>query len=394
MGSIPIARSNFPVAAEAAPTGHIPGLDGIRALAVLLVVFYHLNLLGLGWIGVQFFFVLSGFLITRLLLELRDGRPLGSYLRVFFGRRALRIFPLYFLFLALVVLLGPLAAPAQAGGLQQWPYAAAFVYNWWGMTRFHESTWFLDHLWSLAVEEQFYLLWPFLVYALAPRRLFGVLIALALAGPLLRLAVWWTWPQLDMADPGAIAYAVAVCTISQLDAFALGAALCFVGERAAALRAPALWLLAAIVVTCALGVLASGAGAAPVRSFGAPLTLGLPNTLPANFQFVWGFSAVNLVGALLIALAAWRGVAAALLQQPWMEYLGRISYGIYIWHFPLAHLASPWVFQIRELTGAGFYACLLIFTSFYLALLLAISALSYELYERHFLALKRRWFAR
>ena len=165
MGSIPIARSNSSVAAEAAPTVRVPGLDGIRALAVLLVVFYHLNLLGLGWVGVQVFFVLSGFLITRLLLELRDGRALGSYLRTFFGRRVLRIFPLYYLFLVVALLLSALAIPSQAGPVQhQWPYVATFTYNWWGMTRFHEKTWFLDHLWSLAIEEQFYLLWPFLVF--------------------------------------------------------------------------------------------------------------------------------------------------------------------------------------------------------------------------------------
>ena len=387
MGSIPIARSTSPAPAR------IPGLDGIRALAVLLVVCYHLNLLGIGWVGVQLFFVLSGFLITRLLLELRDGRALGDYLRTFFGRRVLRIFPLYYLYLLVAVVAAATVVPSQAGPvLGQWPWAATFTMNAWGMTRFHENTWFLDHLWSLAIEEQFYLLWPFLVYWLAPRRLFAVLLALVVAGPLLRLGVFALWPSFDVADPAALPYAVAVCTLSQLDAFALGAALCFVGARAATLRAPAAWLAAAIAVTLALGYAASGAGFAPLQRFGAPLTLGFPNTLPDNFQFVWGFSAVNIVGALLIALAAWRNFGAALLQQPWTEYVGRISYGIYVWHFPLAHLTSPWVFEIRQLTGAGFYACLLLFAPIYLALLLGIAALSYELYERRFLLLKRRWF--
>jgi peptidoglycan/LPS O-acetylase OafA/YrhL len=389
VGSIPIARS-IP-----SPSARIPGLDGIRALAVLLVVLYHLNLLGVGWIGVQFFFVLSGFLITRLLLELRDGRSLGAYLKTFLGRRVLRIFPLYYLYLLLVLAAATagVLAPAQADAVtSQWGYAATYLYNWWGTTRFHERSIFLDHLWSLAIEEQFYLLWPFVVFWLSPRTLLRVVVALVAAGPLLRYGVFATWPLLDIADPNRLAYAVAVCTLSQLDAFALGAVLCFVGERAASLRRPALWLAGTAVLVVTLGYAASGAGLAPLQRFGAPLTLGFPNTLPAHYQFVWGFSAVNLFAALLITLAAWRNAGATLLQHPWTEYVGRISYGIYVWHFPLAHLTSPWVFEIRQLTGAGFYACLLMFAPVYLALLLGLSALSYELYERRFLLLKRHWF--
>ena len=391
MGSIPIARSTLP--STTAP-GRVPGLDGVRALAVALVVLYHLNLLGLGWVGVQLFFVLSGFLITRLLLELRDGRGLGSYLRVFFGRRVLRIFPLYYLFLAVALVVSALAVPSQAGAVQaQWPYAATFTYNWLGMTQLHQKTWFLDHLWSLAIEEQFYLLWPFLVWALAPRRLLAVLVVLVVAGPLVRFGIWTLWPQVPVADATALPYAVAVCTLSQLDAFALGALLCFAGPRFATLPAPRLLLAGAVAVAIALGALASGAWLAPLQPFGAPLTLGFPNTLPANLQFTWGYSAVNAVGALLIALAAFRGLGAGVLQHAWTEYLGRISYGIYVWHFPLAHLTSPWIAEIHRLTGANLYACLAMFAPFYLALLFAVSALSYELYERHFLRLKRRWFA-
>jgi peptidoglycan/LPS O-acetylase OafA/YrhL len=366
----------------------------VRAIAVVLVVFYHLNLLGVGWIGVQWFFVLSGFLITRLLLELRGGRTLGAYLKAFFGRRALRIFPLYYLFLVAAAATSLLLAPEQLRPVSgQWGYAATYVYNWWGMTRFHEKTFFFDHLWSLAIEEQFYLLWPFLVFWLAPRRLLAVLLALVAAGPAIRLGVFVLWPQLAIANPDAVFHAVAVCTLSQLDAFALGAALCFVGDRAAALPGHGwAWLAGALLLAWLAGALASGAGVGPLRPFGAPLTLGYPNTLAAQGQFVWGYSVVNAVGALLIALAAHGRLGGRLLQHPWTEYLGRISYGVYLWHFPLAHLTSPWVFTIRRLTGADFYACILLFTPIYLALLLALSALSYEAYERHFLRLKDKYF--
>lgn len=147
-----------------------PSLDGLRGLAIALVILYHLNLVGFGWVGVQLFFVLSGFLITRLLLALREQPSLGSYLKIFYGRRALRIFPVYYLYLLLLLLLWWALPTAQQGPVaEQWRYAASYTSNWLGMTGGHQKTYFLDHFWSLPIEEQFYLFWPLLLF-FTPRR--------------------------------------------------------------------------------------------------------------------------------------------------------------------------------------------------------------------------------
>jgi len=169
---------------------------------LLLVLGYHLNILGCGWVGVQLFFVLSGFLITRILIEARSEHPSATTLGRFYVRRGLRIFPVFYLYLAVMiaglVLLQP-ADPAAGTALRRWPWAAFYVYNWFMMTGWHQNSYYVDHLWTLAVEEQFYLLWPALVLLLSRRALRSVLVALACAGPLLRLGVAEVWPRFDFA---------------------------------------------------------------------------------------------------------------------------------------------------------------------------------------------------
>jgi peptidoglycan/LPS O-acetylase OafA/YrhL len=170
---------------------HIPALDGLRGIAILLVVPHNADVFShsaawlwpfalvahAGWLGVQLFFVLSGFLITRNLIDSRDA---PNYLRAFFGRRVLRIFPLYFatLFLCLVLLPhivdfapGTLASHRHQLGL--W----TFTINW--VQPFGADVSGFSHFWSLAVEEQFYLVWPFVVLAAAGTRLFRICIVLA-----------------------------------------------------------------------------------------------------------------------------------------------------------------------------------------------------------------------
>jgi len=165
---------------------HVPALDGLRGLAILLVLARHTanelqpgrgldvavkRVLQVGWSGVDLFFVLSGFLITGILLDARGGR---HYFRNFYMRRSLRIFPVYYgsLFVTFAVLpffvATPLFAVLQRNQLWYWTYLVNVLSPLTGGTGTPYNT---AHLWSLAVEEQFYLLWPAVVWVSGPRRL-------------------------------------------------------------------------------------------------------------------------------------------------------------------------------------------------------------------------------
>ena len=176
---------------HADPDQRNKALDGVRGLALLIVVVHntawisgtsnhftfklYTSAAAAGWAGVQLFFVLSGFLITGILL---DTQHAPNYFRRFYVRRTLRIFPLYFLMLAVAVfVVAPLqrdSSWAQSVHSYQWTYWL-YVSNW--TEPFGYSVHGLSHLWSLAVEEQFYLIWPLVVWWLSSRRLYWLAVA-------------------------------------------------------------------------------------------------------------------------------------------------------------------------------------------------------------------------
>lgn len=315
------------------PGRRIPELDGIRGIAVLLVVLWHYvpcqirNEAGF-WVpfvrrslyltgsGVDLFFVLSGFLIVGILV---DQRGADNYFTVFYLRRACRILPLYFLLLILFVCLGTttwLPAPAHqwlfGNPLPLWSYATFtqnIVMGQWGGF----GAGFMAITWSLAVEEQFYLLIPFLVLLLGGRKLAWVL-------PLALLGV----PVLRLGCPGFFAY---VNTPWRADPLLAGGcvALLVRSERFAALvrRHPG---YLAVVGGVLLAVV--------------PLMILRPGCLG-----VWDLSWLALSYALLV-LAAALGMyppVGAVLRNPALMGLGKLSYGIYMFHQAASGLLHGWL---------------------------------------------------
>ena len=211
----------------------IPGLDGLRAVAFLIVFFFHTRNLPFGWMGVQLFFVLSGFLITDILLRMKEKLPQREFFIKFYGRRFLRIFPLYYFYLillaALIFLLPALNLRSLnvelgRGFLNQIWVAAVYLYDFFHASAFFERSRFFTHLWSLSVEEQFYLLWPLLIF-LVPRGKFKQLCLTAIGlGFLFRLGITLIYRaeafSFLLNDPQQ---AVNVLPFSHLDAFAFGA---------------------------------------------------------------------------------------------------------------------------------------------------------------------------
>jgi peptidoglycan/LPS O-acetylase OafA/YrhL len=315
------------------PAEHLPMLDGLRGLAILMVLAHNLlvlepaaglvarrieQALNLGWIGVTLFFALSGYLITRSLLLSSDS---PSYFRDFFARRILRIFPLYYatLFFLLVVLPALVDLPPEfTVDLRHQVWLWVFLSNW--TTPFYGSA--LPHFWSLAIEEQFYAVWPFLLRRRRPAQVFRLCLVLALASFLVRLAM-----LLGGADPEA----VYMFTFARMDALALGAALAALVsmpdrfERIVAMRGR---LLAAAAGLWLLGVV---------------ITHGYPRTLPLGQTVGYSLLAITFAMVILCAICAEPSgtprVMRLLRARP-LRILGKYSYGMYVFHKPIHDLVG------------------------------------------------------
>jgi peptidoglycan/LPS O-acetylase OafA/YrhL len=377
------------------PGEHIPALDGVRGLAILLVLLYHQTLLGadgaalaldrwflrfagVGWCGVDLFFVLSGFLITGILLDSRE-RP--RYFRNFYLRRTVRIFPLYYavVFLSLVVIpnLPEGVVPArklegfgriEGDDLWYWFYLSNFAVA-------RAAEWrhgILDISWSLAIEEQFYLVWPALVLWLGRRGL-ARLCAFLLVGA---LAV-----RVGMFLAGAHFIPIYVLTPARLDTLAAGALV------ATWVRGPA-------------GLLGLVPPARRILAASLLLLLGAfvwqrgldPSVDP--WVYTLGFSVLTALFAalLVLALAARPGsVLFRVFSHPVMRTFGKYSYAIYLFHLPLRALLRDTVYgpdRFLTLFGSQIPGQLLFYVAATL-LTLAAALASWHLFEKHFLKLKR-----
>ena len=350
-------RHAAPTAPPTAP-GHRPALDGVRALAVSAVVIYHLGAPWLpgGFLGVDAFFVLSGFLITSLLLDqaATSGRiALGE----FFARRARRLLPaLYVLILAVCAWAAFLATPAQIGDLRGAALAALlYVANWFfiltGQSYFDQSAGPspLEHTWSLAIEEQFYLVWP-LVVLLLVRRLSPRTAAVMLGAGTFASVALMAFSARE-GDP-TVAY---FGTLTRAHELLVGAILAIAVYRG--LQIPTRWRWTGWVALVALGA------ACATMSDTAP------------FYYLGGSLLVCLcVAWLLLVLAAGSpggGPTAALSWRP-LVLLGLISYGVYLWHWPLILWLTP---ALTGLSGVGLAALIIAAT-------LSAATASYVLVER------------
>jgi len=380
---------------------HITALDGVRGLAIALVMLRHLSLLswfrtspssadrvvadvtGAGWIGVDLFFVLSGFLITGILLKEHDRpAPVIAKFGKFYWRRVLRIVPLYytacaFLFFVLPVLPYFRAQPEIAALHRSEVWYWTYMVNVLEVLRGGAATPFnTGHFWSLAVEEQFYLVWPFVVLAVSRKTLLRIVTALLVAGPLVRLAC------LHFLAPAAGATAAYTLSISRVDVLGVGAlvALMYQGDREKWAHARALsgWIGGgALVVFIAIALSGSDG------SHG-----GLMQTV--------GYSAVAIgMGALIAATLDARGETpwiAGLFSGPSLRALGKYSYCLYIVHYPLTvvvdllwvHVRIPSLWGSRLPSWAA-YASVLITASF------AIAWTSWRVLEAPMLSLKDRF---
>lgn len=358
---------------------YLKSLDGIRAVAVFLVILYHYGYCGAGWVGVQVFFVLSGFLITRRLLEQERG-PLPSYLGHFYWRRFLRIFPLYYGYLLAIT--GVYLIWGEPRLLRDiWPGLYSYTYNFTRLSPRDTGSWFFVHFWSLAIEEQFYLVWPLVVYTCMGSRLRKIAVGLLVAGPIVR---WATAAILARsgADPGQAGLAVYVVTPSYIDAFGWGAVVAVFDSTK--VPRPGWLLLAGFAAVLGLGLVNQMSLAAQGLRL-PPSTLGFPEHAIHNFQHVWGYTAIAVVASLAIVTALRAGGFSRFFGSRPLAYVGRMSYGVYVFHLPVLRLFRH--FLPRNVVSwrglAVFCVCL--------AVTLVVSDLSYRFFESRFLGYKDRF---
>jgi len=359
---------------------HTPALDGIRGLAVLSVFVHHFgggsssvylpirligNIVRSGWLGVSLFFVLSGFLISGILWD-SFGQP--HWWRNFYARRALRIFPLYYLTILLILILSMVATrsvefPEGVGVL------ALYLQNFpplFPALRAIPAAVRTSHLWSLGVEEQFYLFWPFILMAVGRiSAAKSACIVVFVASILFRIVAYRWFPSGQ-----EWAY---TCLLGRMGELSAGAylALAIRGEERAT-------------------ILKYAAPTATVTFIILALTLSLSGSRTADslLVLVFGMSVAAILFASLIAIVLRPGPLQRLFEVRPLRWVGKISYGIYVYHVLLGPAYTVITSQIIHSAGNAFQIC-----RFFVAaiLTLVISAISFYGFERPIQRFKSRF---
>jgi peptidoglycan/LPS O-acetylase OafA/YrhL len=360
----------------------------LRGTAILLVFAYHLFLLHrdslatdttwlvvpaqMGWMGVDLFFVLSGFLISGILLNTK-GKP--RYLLNFFARRALRIWPLYVLCLGSLVFVAPKLLDSLPDGMQSmvdhqlwfWAFAANWLFALQGGFEQTSGGFF----WSLAVEEQFYLIWPFVVLFASERMLRNICLVLLAISPLVRLV---------LAFQGVTPSALYTMTITHMDGLATGSFLALV-IRSEALTQSIGKLLLPMSILATIGLVAAIAIDGSAFFWGEQMS-------------IYGLSSVCLLsGCALIYARRADGASlyVRLLSIRFLSKCGTYSYSMYLIHVPVITALFPLYtgFMQRIFPTYNYNVAYIGFCFLALGICWMISTLSWVLLERPLLSLKR-----
>lgn len=371
---------------------YLPQLDGLRFFAFFLVFIHHFmpltpflkenhtaynimrSLHNFGWIGVDLFLTLSAFLLTTLLAI--EHQSFGQFsIKKFFIRRALRIWPLYYLIIILSFFIFPIFhflspefhSPIYTNFIHQHLIPFSLFLGNFSYAFFTSSlTIPIMPLWTISLEEQFYFIWPILLFILFPLRkkwFYIILSLMIILSVIIRIYI----------ISNQISYpAIWVLTFARLDPFALGAMISYFYLNNDHRSWPLMALCAAIFL---------------LKAVISSTLIGLPNT-------IWQFFAVDLASALLIYTAIYSQFIKKILSIQLLRWLGKISFGLYVYHFMLINLLYPYYVRLIEGLEDVHRTKLVIWGLFFciaLGLTIACAALSYYLYEKPFLKFKDKF---
>ena len=364
---------------------HYPAIDGLRGFAVLLVIWFHSSLFAhemtqsvhqgfqkiyynfgvLGETGVDLFFVLSGFLITGILIDTAREK---NVFKNFYIRRSLRIFPLYYACIAVFIIVC-LVLGKDIFSDMRWLTHILYLQNWSVLYNF-DSYMYLNHTWSLAVEEQFYLFWPFLFLAVFKRSLKLTIImclALMLSSSILRSALY-------DGEVHKFAYSATICRLDGLIMGALLAVLC--KNYQTYMRDNIIVFLYGMLVTSLIVIFLVLCSADSYVFHGLLMRFGL---VFCNLFYVCLLAYIFLSGA--------HSGIFRFFRSKYLQGIGRVSYGVYIVHVPLMLMIGHYLVSY-EMTYWWNHMALLISG---IVVPLCVASLSYKFFERPILLLKNKY---
>lgn len=330
---------------------HYPSLDGLRGVAVLSVVFFHVLKFRQGWMGVDLFFVLSGFLITSILLDTRS-KP--GYFRNFYIKRVLRIFPLYYG--VLLVYFAPILFKngwiAVSTSLPYFLYIQNIIFtvhNSWPVDILAS----LNHFWSLAIEEQFYLFFPFVVFVVNKKYLPIAFLTGILISFVCRLVFYY-----NHLEVGGYVF-----TFCRMDSLLIGSLAAAYVRRFKYIRLE--WVLMATLSFISLVLMAS--------DFTDPVFLTIGFTINAIFF-------VTLLLLSVSTIPVWR----VIFGNRWLRHFGKYSYGLYVFHHIYFILLE--YFLYKKFPGRAWTGAAVVLSTLVLSYVTAY--ISYNFFEQRFLKLK------
>ena len=352
---------------------YFPAIDGLRGIACLIVVFTHnfgfTNFFFFGWIGVDLFFVISGFLITRVLLQTKD-QP--NYFRNFYLKRILRIFPLYYLTLAFFFFVAPIIKnfPADIEPYvknQGWFWL--YLQNWLLIFKYPDGSTIIQHFWSLAVEEQFYLIWPCIVLLLKkPKSLLifaGVLLLTVIAT---RFTLW----NLKIRDLNYMG----LYTFTRIDGICVGSMLAILHQ-----------MKSKFFDNYFPAIVLSLAGLNFIFYF-----FNKPSQFTYPYLAIVGYTTFAVLFALLIheIVQQKNKILEVFLENRLLRFIGKISYSLYVFHWPVYLIFyHSFEAQFRKMIS-GSENMIALITSIALTITgILVSIVTYYGIEKHFLKLKK-----